>query len=71
MLSAIKLSHTKNPARQHQQQYAMFDLEDIDGMMRCIVWPEDFANYGHLIKADAILVVRGVIDKRPGSEEAN
>jgi DNA polymerase III subunit alpha len=40
-------------------------------MMRCIVWPEEFANYSELIKADGIVALRGVIDKRPGSEEAN
>ena len=28
-------------------------------------------NYEELIKADAIVVIRGAIDKRPGSEEAN
>ena len=49
----------------------MFDLEDTDGIMRCIVWPEQFAHYEHLIQADAIVVVRGAVDKRPGSEEAN
>jgi DNA polymerase-3 subunit alpha len=49
----------------------MFDLEDMDGILRTIIWPEPFAEYGHLVRSEAILVVRGVIDKRPGSEEAN
>ena len=49
----------------------MFDLEDMDGIVRCILWPEEFASYGHLVQADAILVVRGAVDRRPGSEEAN
>jgi DNA polymerase-3 subunit alpha len=72
MLASIKFSHTKNPRPgQTNTKYAMFDLEDTAGIMRTIVWPEDFAKYGHLIEADAILVARGVIDKRPGSEEAN
>ena len=39
--------------------------------MRCIVWPEQFAHYEHLIQPDAIVVIRGAVDKRPGSEEAN
>jgi len=71
MLSALKLSHTKNPKPGSPSRYAMFDLEDAAGLMRCIVWPEQFARYEELIKPDAILVVRGAIDKRPGSEEAN
>ena len=35
--------------------------------LRCILWPEQFAEYGQLVHADAILVVRGKIDRRPGS----
>jgi DNA polymerase-3 subunit alpha len=72
MIAAIKFSHTKNPRPgQVNTKYAMWDLEDMAGIMRCILWPEDFAKHGHLVEADKILAVRGVIDKRPGSEEAN
>jgi DNA polymerase-3 subunit alpha len=71
MLSSLKLSNTKNPKPGCPSRYAMFDLEDTEGVMRCIVWPEQFAMYEPLVKPDAILVLRGVIDKRPGSEEAN
>ena len=72
MIASIKFSHTKNPRPgSTHTKYAMFDLEDMQGIMRTIVWPEDFANWGHLVQADAVLAARGVIDKRPGSEEAN
>ena len=49
----------------------MFDLEDTEGIMRCICWPEQFAQFGELLQADTICVLRGAIDKRAGSEEAN
>jgi DNA polymerase-3 subunit alpha len=71
MLAAIKVAHTKNPQPGKPSKYAMFDLEDMAGIMRCIVWPEQYAQVGDLVQPDAILVVLGVIDKRPGSEEAN
>jgi DNA polymerase-3 subunit alpha len=72
MLASLKYSHTKNPRQgSTNTKYAMFDLEDMSGIMRCILWPEEFANYSHLVAADAILVVRGAIDRRAGSEEAN
>ena len=71
MLSAIKFAHTKNPKPGNPSRYAMFDLEDTEGMIRCIVWPDQFVHYEGLIQADAIVVVRGAVDKRPGSEEAN
>jgi DNA polymerase-3 subunit alpha len=71
MISSVKLSHTKNPKPGAPSRYAMFDLEDTEGIMRSIVWPEQFAVYEEQIKPDAIVVLRGAIDKRPGSEEAN
>ena len=40
-------------------------------MMRCIMWPNQFVEYGHLVEDDAVFGVRGRIDKRPGSDEAN
>ncbi len=72
MLSAIKFSQTKNPRPgTTNTKYAMFDLEDLQGAVRCILWPEEFANHGHLVQADAALVIRGAVDRRPGSEESN
>ena len=71
MIASIKHSHTKNPKPGSPSRYAMFDLEDTEGIMRCICWPEQFAQFGDLIQADTICVLRGAIDKRPGSEEAN
>ncbi len=70
MLSAIKYSNTKNPQPGKPSRYAMFDLEDVEGTIRCILWPEQFAEMGNLVTPDRILVARGVIDRR-GGEEAN
>jgi DNA polymerase-3 subunit alpha len=71
MLAAIKYSHTKNPKPGAPSKYAMWDLEDMDGITRCIMWPEQFAEHGERVAADAILAVRGKIDRRPGAEEVN
>jgi DNA polymerase-3 subunit alpha len=72
MISALRIAQTKNPRSGSQAtRYAMFDLEDAAGGMRCILWPEDFLTYGQHVQADAIVVLRGSIDKREGSEEAN
>jgi len=27
----------------------VFDLEGLDGILRCIVWPEEFAKHGPLV----------------------
>lgn len=71
MLSAIKYSHTKNSRPGSPTRYATFDLEDTAGTMRCILWPDQLVNYAHLIERDKIVVARGTVDKRPGSDEAN
>jgi DNA polymerase-3 subunit alpha len=71
MLSAIKFAHVKNARPGSPSKYANFDLEDVDGMTRCILWPDDFVTYGHLVQADGILVLRGVIDRRGGGDEVN
>jgi DNA polymerase-3 subunit alpha len=71
MIAAIKFSHTKNPRPGQPSKYAMFDLEDMAGILRTICWPEQFERFGSLVRSEAVLVVRGAIDKRPGSEEAN
>ena len=72
LLSALKFSNTKNPRPgSTYTRYVMFDLEDMDGIVRCILWPEDFAVHGEKVKPDAILAIRGTIDRRPGSEEVN
>ena len=70
MISSIKLAHTKNPRPGSPTRYAMFDLEDAEGVIRCILWPEPFQHFGDLVQPDAILAVVGVIDKR-GGDEAN
>ena len=71
MLSAIKFANTKNPKPGCPTRYAMFDLEDTDGIIRCILWPDQFVRYGDLVRPDAILVAVGHVDKRGGSDEAN
>lgn len=49
----------------------MFDLEDMDGLVRTICWPEDYARLGDAIQPDAVILVAGSIDRRAGSEETN
>jgi DNA polymerase-3 subunit alpha len=71
LLSSITFRHTKNPRPGSPTRYAIFDLEDMEGTLRCILWPEQFAQYGDLVQPDAILVVQGNVEKRPGSDEAN
>jgi DNA polymerase-3 subunit alpha len=71
LVSAIAVKHSKRADPGRPTRYAMFDLEDTEGAIRCICWPEQFVIYEDVIKPDAIVVARGAVDKRPGSEEVN
>ena len=71
MISSIKHSHVKKVREPGMPtKYVMFDLEDMDGALRCIMWPTEFAKIGHMVQPDAILVAKGVLDRR-GGDEAN
>ena len=72
MLSAIKLAHVKKVRDPSQPtKYANFDLEDMEGNVRCILWPRSFVEFGEMVQADAILVARAKVDRRGGGDEAN
>jgi len=64
MISSIKKTQTKKPSRNGHTRYANFDLEDETGIMRCIIWPEDFARDGEKVEPEAVVIVRGRVDRR-------
>jgi DNA polymerase III subunit alpha len=71
MLSSIKVSHVKNPKDSNSPtKYVMFDLEDVEGAIRCILWPQEYAKFSQFIVPDAIVVMQGRLDFR-GGDEAN
>ncbi len=71
MISSVKEAHTRNPKPGQPSKYANFDLEDVDGSVRCIMWPRQYAEFGHLIVPDDIVIVKGVVDRRGGGDECN
>jgi len=64
MISSIKKATTKNPSRNGNSKYVNFDLEDATGVVRCIMWPDDYANDGEIVQQDSILIVKGRVDLR-------
>jgi DNA polymerase-3 subunit alpha len=69
MIAAVKQAHVKKVREEGAPtKYAMFDLEDTDGAIRCICWPTEYASCGPLIQADSVVIIRGVLDRRGGDE---
>ncbi len=64
LIGAIKIAATKKPSRNGHSKYVNFDLEDATGVVRCIMWPEDFAVHGEKVKKDAIVLIRGRTDSK-------
>ena len=64
MISSIKPASTKKPSRNGHTKYANFDFEDSTGIVRCIIWPEDYARDGEKVKKDTIAIIKGRVDRR-------
>ncbi len=61
MISAIKFAHTKNGKPGAPTKYANFDLEDMQGSIRCILWPKGFAVCGERVQPDAVVLAKGKV----------
>ncbi len=64
MISAIKKATTKNPSRNGNSRYVNFDLEDAHGVVRCIMWPDDYSRYQEMVVAEEICIIAGRVDRR-------
>lgn len=64
MIGAIKKATTKKPSRNGQSRYANFDLEDTQGVVRCIIWPDDYARSQEMIVPEEIVLIQGRVDRR-------
>jgi DNA polymerase III subunit alpha len=68
MISSIKLANTRNPKPNAPSRYANFDLEDMQGIVRCICWPDGYEKMGHLIQPESVVIMRATVDKRNGDD---
>ena len=64
MVSAMKKATTKKPSRNGHSRYLNFDLEDTSGLVRCIMWPEEYARYEEMMKSELMCFVKGRADRR-------
>ncbi len=64
MISAIKRASTKKPSRSGHTRYVNFDLEDSQGSIRCIIWPDEYSKLSEKVTAEAICFIKGKMDRR-------
>ncbi len=71
MIASIKLANTRNPKPGQPSKYANFDLEDMDGIARCIMWPDGYATQGDMVVSESVVLLRAAVDKRGENDEYN
>lgn len=64
MVGSIKNASTKKPSRNGHTRYVNFDFEDESGNVRCIMWPEEYNRQGDRVKPEALLYLKGNVDRR-------
>jgi DNA polymerase-3 subunit alpha len=70
MISSIKLANTRDPKPGAPSRYANFDLEDMDGAVRCICWPNNYEQMAGFIQPESVVIMRATVEKR-GEDEVN
>lgn len=69
MIASLKYSNVKRVKEPGSPtRYVMFDLEDTEGLIRCICWPTEFVTESEKIRPDAVVLIHGVLDRRGGDE---
>ncbi len=63
-ISDIKIYNSKNPRPGKPSTFAFFQLEDLEGTMRCACWADAYAKYMQMIRNDEIVFLRGRVDKK-------
>jgi len=71
IVSNLKFGRTRSQREDAPNRYATFDLEDQHGSIRCVVWPDVLVNCGLFLRADAKVLVSGLVDRRGDIEAAN
>lgn len=71
IVANLKFGRTKNQREDTPNRYAVFELEDRVGALRCIVWPDTLVQISSDLNAEAKLLVLGTIDRRGDVEAAH
>ena len=72
-ISGVSVKVSKNPKPGRPNTFAFFQLEDLEGTIRCACWADAYAKYSEYLKNGSVVFLRGRVDKkervRDGNEE--
>jgi DNA polymerase-3 subunit alpha len=63
MLTQVRLQNTKKPGRNGHSRYARCKLEDLEGAVECVMWPDDFVRYKDEFTEDRICFVKAQVER--------
>jgi DNA polymerase-3 subunit alpha len=63
MLTQVRLQNTKKPGRNGHSRYARCKLEDLEGAVECVMWPDDFVRYKDTFLEDRICFVKAQVER--------
>ena len=70
MIGEIKVAAiNKDPGK--PGQYANFTLEDVDGNIRSIIWPEQYEIYRELVKPESVVFAVGKTNRKKSQDETS
>ncbi len=62
MLTQVRYMDTKK-ARNGNTRYVRCKLEDLNGSVECVMWPDDYLRYKEIIEEDRIVFAAGTVEK--------
>ncbi|HMN96993.1 MAG TPA: DNA polymerase III subunit alpha [Phycisphaerales bacterium] len=65
LLSRVQ-AMTARSGRMAGERMAQLSIDDTKGTLECVVFPESFAEHGHVLQQDAIVMLVGTIDRSRG-----
>lgn len=68
-ISDVKVMQSRNPKPGRPSTFAFFQIEDLQSTMRCAVWADAYAKYGQFVRNDAVVFLRGRVDKKESNVE--
>ncbi len=70
-ISGLTTKTAKNPKPNSSNTFAFFQLEDLEGSIRCACWSEAYDKYYAHLRNDAIVFLRGRVDRKVRERTSN
>jgi len=69
MIGSMNVKTTRNSRPNEPNRYANFDLEDLQGIVRCVCWSNVYKDHVDIIQPEAVVVMRARVEKRGGGDD--